>query len=158
MIIFYIVSVVVPLIVYAALPRLLNLIYRNDAINRSLLIYAGLLFFIAWYLPSPDIQGEFTAATTHFIGGGLFTGFVWLYVKRHVAWSAHWALELLSLIALVSMLGVANELFELLIVTLKFVDMTLADTSWDLLMNTFGALTFWAVYMIAGHGRGNKGK
>ena len=41
---------------------------------RWLLYVACLLFFISWYLPSPLIDRQDTSFTTHFVGGGLFTG------------------------------------------------------------------------------------
>lgn len=56
---------------------------------------------------------------------------------------------MVSLLALVSMLGVANELFELAAVQLGLIGISLADTPWDLLMNTLGAFTFWSVYWLS---------
>jgi len=56
--------------------------------------------------------------------------------------------EFLSLFALVSMLGVANELFELVIVNLGVAGLALTDTSWDLLMNTLGALLVYCTYSL----------
>lgn len=143
---FVLLSIFVPALVYMLLPWALEVLTHTKPPQRTLLIFAGALFFLSWYLPSPDIQGQSTAATTHFVGGGVFTGFVWLYAKRHFNWQAHWLAESLSLLALVSTLGVANELFELAAVQLSLINISLADTSWDLLMNTLGSLTFWSAY------------
>ena len=41
---------------------------------------------------------------------------------------------------LVSMLGVSNELFELTVVKIGLVAITLDDTAWDLAANSAGAL------------------
>lgn len=144
--IFVLLSILVPVLVCLLLPLVLETTTHKKSPKRMLLIVAGVLYFLSWYLPSPDIQGQSTAATTHFIGGGVFTGFVWLYVARHFGWRDHWLVELLSLLALVSMLGVANELFELAAVQADLISISLADTPWDLLMNTLGALIFWLVY------------
>jgi hypothetical protein len=121
-----------------------------------MLLLACFLFFISWYLPSPDIQGQQTAATTHFVGGGVFTGLIWIYAKQYLRWTKHWIIELFSLLALVSLLGVMNELFELLVVNLGLANLHLTDTSWDLLMNTLGAITVWVVYRVYMHTFKNK--
>lgn len=148
--IFIFVSIFVPIATYIYLPIFLKKIAKTKIVdNKKLLIAAGLLFFVSWYLPSPEIQGEQTAAVTHFVGGGLFTGLVWLYIKNALQLKTNWPMELVSLLALVSLLGVANELFELLLVITGIVNMTLADTSWDLLMNTLGALTVWILSGLA---------
>lgn len=146
--IFFIVSILVPVFVFLFLPRILKYLKDNGRHNSLLLFAACLLFFISWYLPSPEIQGQQTAATTHFIGGGIFTGLVWVYIKQYLQWNKHWIIELISLLGLVSLLGVANELFELFVVNLGLASLRLADTSWDLLMNTLGALTVWVLFML----------
>jgi hypothetical protein len=51
------------------------------------------------------------------------------------------------LLALVSLLGVANEILELVAVQLGLIELSLSDTPWDLLMNTLGALAFYNVYI-----------
>lgn len=150
--IFVIVSIVVPVIVYMGLPQILARLrsFKKDTSTLPLLI-GGILFFISWYLPSPLINGENTAFTTHFIGGGVFSGFVWYYIKNALGWQPkRWRalLELASLYALVSSLGVANELFELVIKMGGLTTIPLTDTSWDLLANTLGAFAFWIAYRL----------
>lgn len=101
---------------------------------------------VSWFIPSPLIDGEDTQFSTHFVGGGIFTGFVWLYAVRQLNWRLSLPLELLSLYALVSSLGVTNELFEWAVTQLRLLRLTPCDTWWDLLANTSGALAFWLVY------------
>jgi hypothetical protein len=146
-IVFVLVSAGIPLLTIFVLPPLLDA-YVPRRGNLWWLVSAGLLFFISYYLPSPLIEGKDTAAVTHFVGGGLYSGLVWLYLKQRFNWKAGWVLELISLLALVSLLGVANELFELFVDKTGIYKMTLADTSWDLLMNTLGALTVFLIYSV----------
>jgi hypothetical protein len=145
--VFILVSAGVPLLTIFGLPKLLDA-YTPRKGNIRWLVAAGILFFISYYLPSPLIEGKDTAAVTHFVGGGLYSGLVWLYLKQRFNWKAGWVLELISLLALVSLLGVANELFELFVDKTGIYKMTLADTSWDLLMNTLGALTVFLIYSV----------
>jgi hypothetical protein len=149
--VFLIVAILVPILTFLCLPRILKYVKNSGHHNSLILIAACLLFFMSWYLPSPEIQGQQTAATTHFVGGGVFTGLVWVYIKQYLQWHKHWIIELVSLLALVSLLGVANELFELLVVNLGLANLHLADTSWDLLMNTMGALTVWVLFILYMH-------
>ena len=86
---------------------------------------------------------------THLIGGGFFCGLLWLSLKTQLGWRISPLMELVSLYALVSAFGVANELFELAIVEFKLVHhLNGADTWWDLLANTLGALVFWIGYRV----------
>jgi hypothetical protein len=146
--IFLLISIFVPLTVYMALPELLSKLSLKGSASTRLLGFAGFAFFLSWYLPSPLIYGEDTSFTTHFLGGGVFTGFVWLYIKQRAMLRMSILAELVSLYVLVSALGVANELFELLVVQLKLVNLHPSDTWWDLLANSLGALAFWLGYRI----------
>lgn len=146
--IFTLLSILVPIAVYTLLPITLTLVSGKPTVSKKLLIIAGVLYFISWHLPSPLIHGMNTFFTTHFVGGGLFTGFVWLYIKKHLQWHLHPLLELFTLYLLVSGLGVGNELLELLMSELKIAHLSSIDTWWDLLANTTGALVFWIIYKI----------
>ena len=147
--IFVIISILVPVLLIALLPRVLLRLGANFVQRDWLLYVACTLFFVSWYLPSPIIDGQNTQFMTHFVGGGLFSGGIWLFMKRAFQWKRVWWFEAASLYALVSSLGVANELFEWLIVQMGFIRFSLADTSWDLVANTLGALCFWLVYQSA---------
>lgn len=112
--IFSILSVLVPILVYAFVPKIIK---ANNK-WRWILLVACLTFFVSWYLPSPLIYGDQTEFTTHFVGGGVFTGLLWLYVKLSTSWRSSWYVEAVTLIALVSTLGVANELFEVFLLVI----------------------------------------
>jgi len=145
---FIFVSIAVPILVYLLLPRVLSVISGKTHQPTKLLLVAGLVYFISWYLPSPLIDGKDTSFTTHVVGGGIFTGFVWAYLVQQLGWKRDVLQDALGLFALTSALGAANELFELLIVRLGLVRLTLTDTSWDILANTLGALVFFGVYSV----------
>ncbi|MFZ1249311.1 MAG: hypothetical protein WAQ24_03235 [Candidatus Saccharimonadales bacterium] len=140
------ISILVPLIVYIVTPRLL----KTGRKQQGWLIAACSLFFISYFLPSPLVHGTETQFMTHLVGGGFFSGFLWLYIvraKRIVFQNA--LVEVASLFALVCTLGVMNELFEIVIFWLGRMPMGIADTSWDLVANTIGALSFYLAYVIA---------
>ncbi len=143
---FFFLSVVVPVAIWLFLPPLITYLFKLPAPSRLLLLVGGLCFFISWYLPSPLIEGRDTNFTTHFVGGGIFCGFVWLYLKRHLQLSLSPLIELVTLYAVVSSLGVANELFELVITKIHFVSIDPSDTWWDFVANSLGSLAFWMVY------------
>lgn len=82
------------------------------------------------------------------MGGGLFTGLVWLYLKLSLNWRAEWWLEGFSLFALVSALGCINEIFELLLVRARIADILITDTSWDIFANSLGALAVYIGYLL----------
>ena len=149
--IFHIVSVVVPIAIAVGLPRFVEK-KRQPKVEvlplRVILYGACVLFFISWYLPSPLIHGEDTSFITHFIGGGVFTGLLWLYLKQTLGWSSSWYIEAFSLFALVSALGAINELFELFLVETNISSILLTDTSWDILANTLGAVLIYGVYRL----------
>lgn len=90
-----------------------------------------------------------TQFTTHIVGGGVFSGLLWLYAKKQLHWTLSWPIEFLSVFATVSTLGVINELFEFVTVELHLTRLNGTDTWWDLLANTLGALAFWMTYRIA---------
>lgn len=85
---------------------------------------------------------------THLVGGGVFVGLLWFYTIRQMGWKLPVLIEMISLYAFVSAFGVANELFELLIVELGLTRLSGADTWWDLFANTLGAFLFWIVYLL----------
>lgn len=150
--IFIIISVVVPILVYWLWPELIRVLTERKPVERNWLIVAGALFFISWYLPSPLIMGEETSFTTHFVGGGLFTAAVWMYTRRQLGWKFSPLRDLVGLYLLVSGLGAANELFELLIWLSGRASLSPNDTWWDLFANTTAVLIFWlgslGVYLV----------
>ncbi len=146
---FILVSIMVPIIIYAFFPKAIQMLTGTSIKRDGMLLLACLVYLLSWYLPSPLINGQNTAFTTHLVGGGVFSGLLWLFAKQQLQWKASWLIELLSLYVFVSALGVANELFEFAASELKFVRINGADTWWDLCANTLGALGFWVFYQIA---------
>lgn len=140
----------IPLSIYVVL-RYVDVRYHVDG-SRGLLIAACLLFSLSIFLPSPIIDGEDTEFFTHLLGGGVFTGLIWLYL-RPLIMPRKWYIELLHLFVFVSALGVVNELFELLTHSLGISPKSLTDTSWDLLANTLGVLLFYAGYRAIKYGK-----
>ncbi len=142
-----VISLVFPTFVYLLTPKLLRHFGHNELEYKQILILACLVMFVSWYLPSPLIEGKDTSFTTHFLGGGIFCGLLWFYVKKTLRIREVWYVEVATIYALTCSLGVANELFELLMYKIHIMD-TIADTSWDLLANTLGAFTFYVVYRL----------
>ncbi len=145
---FIAISIAVPVVLWSTLPVVIGKFNRKTAQFKSLLTVACLLFLISWYLPSPYIQGEQTAFMTHFVGGGFFSAFLWLYLRKQFTKDFNIFYDLVGMYTLSTALGVANELFELLITQAEIVNITPADTWWDLLANTLGVLFIWIFYAI----------
>lgn len=82
---------------------------------------------------------------THFVGGGVFSAFLWHYIKRARRLKLSLIYDLGGLFALVSTLGAINELFELMLVQLQIANILISDTSWDILANSLGALTGYSI-------------
>lgn len=148
--IFLILSIIVPIIVWTVFPLFVGWLSGKSIQRNSTLILACFCYFISWQLPSPLIHGVNTSFTTHLIGGGVFCGLLWLYVQQQLHLKLSWMLELITLYSFVSAFGVANELFELATVEFHLTRLSGADTWWDLFANTLGALVFWIVYKLVG--------
>lgn len=142
--VFNFISVLIPFALFFGLPKVLG-----SSKHRVLLAAACLVYAVSWYIPSPPIDGRDTAFMTHFFGGGVFCGLVGLYIKLITNWRANWYSELAALYALTSALGVLNELFEVLLYSQGLMPNGISDTSWDLLANTLGAVTFFAGYTLS---------
>ena len=138
-----IISVLVPTLVYAATPKIL----KAGKKWRWLLFIACVLMFASWYLPSPLINGKSTQFVTHLVGGGIFSGVLWLYIKLVKQWRKSWWIEAASLFALVCTLGVANELFEWVLFEAGHMPQGITDTTYDLVANTLGALLVFLAYI-----------
>lgn len=141
---FILVSTIAPILIYFLLPKFLG----DQKSYRWLLLVACAVFMVSWLLPSPRVDGMQTEFVTHFVGGGVFTGLLWLYIKLVKKWRAAWWVEAASLYALVSSLGVLNELFEFMLYHLDLMPNGIIDTSWDLVANTSGALLVFVIYKL----------
>ena len=143
--VFILASFIVPFVVYFFLPYALEKLFGKKPVSRWPLAVGGFLYFIAWYLPSFDVHGQNTGFVTH-LTGGFVCGLFWLYSKNHLKLKFSPIVDLVFLYAVVSSLGVANELFELLAHELKLTAITGFDTWWDLLANTSGTVIFWIIW------------
>jgi hypothetical protein len=141
-------SLVVPLLTYLVLPPAVTRLSGKPAPHRWPLLLAGVLFAVSWYIPSSTSAGIPTSSATHFVGGGIFSGLVWLYLKQQLRWRRSIGIDLVALYGVVSALGVGNELVELAAVRVGLIHLPLTDTSEDLLANTLGASAFWIVSQI----------
>lgn len=147
---FNLISVIVPLLTYAVVWY----VFPSKK-WQWLLVLSCVIFCVSWYLPSPLVDGKQTQFVTHFVGGGVFSGLLWLYIKLVKKWRAAWWIEAASLFALVSTLGVANELFEFVLYKTGHMPNGISDTTYDLVANTLGALLVFITYVIhswAAHG------
>lgn len=138
----FVISVIVPCVVYILLEKT----FGSHPKERWLLVVACMLFFCSYFLPSPLVHGQQTEYMTHLVGGGLFTGFLWLYIVRVKKWQPTMFQEIISLFVLVCTLGVMNELFEVMLFWAGHMRKGVADTSWDLVANTTGSLVFYIGY------------
>ena len=138
-------AVVIPVIIYFA-ARLIGQKYQVKN-QQLLLVLACVLFGVSIFFPSPPIRGEQTEFFTHFFGGGFFMGFIWLYFKPLFRIKA-WHYDLLWLYVMTCAFGVLNELYELFVYVMGLNTKPITDTSWDLLANTLGVLTFYVCYRV----------
>lgn len=140
---FIFLSVFIPVAVYFTAPKVISAHNGKPAESQKLLAIACFLLFLSWHLPSPEIKGQHTAFITHFVGGGVFSAFVWLYIRKQLGKNFSLLQDLVAIYALASALGVANELFELAITEAGIARLTPSDAWWDLLANTLGAVLVW---------------
>ncbi len=147
LLIFWIICVGVPVALVAAISVVLRRAGHVGGPSWLLYLACG-LFMVSWFLPSPLIEGRDTSFTTHFVGGGMFAGVLWCYLKLSLGWRGRWPVEAFSVFALVSALGCINELFELGIVEIGLSRLTLDDTNWDILANSLGALVVYIAYLL----------
>ena len=136
-------ATVLPLATLLGFPPLLRRLSGRPARLEWPLVVAAALSLGSWLVPSPVVGGQHTQFSTHLVGGGLYCGFVWRWAVSTLGWRPRPVLALISLLAFTSLLGVLIELFELAVVQATALEFALADTSWDLLANTLGALVYW---------------
>lgn len=91
--------------------------------------------------------------TTNFVlhaSGGVSVTFIYIYLIKTFDAQINWRLHLLLLFALVSMLGVINEIAEYAVELAHLGTMAwdIHDTWRDLVANTVGAFSAWSVYCL----------
>lgn len=96
---------------------------------------------ISWDLPSSFFTEHTATFSQHAVGGGLASVCVAYYFLHH-AENTTFLKRALAALAVVSVLGVLNEMLELVLDSVRGTRLA-ADASWDLFANTAGAaLTF----------------
>ncbi len=111
---------------------------------------------VAWDLPSPFFTEHTATFSQHAVGGGVASVCVAYYLLHHAV--EHTVIRrALAVLAVVSVLGVLNEILELLLDAVRGTRLA-ADASWDLLANTVGAvLSFLVIEVIGWFGRFRSG-
>lgn len=111
---------------------------------------AGFVFFLSFFVPNIQISNETETFQQHFIGGGVFCTILFFYLAGIFKIKYNLLLGLIYIFVFTSTLGVVNELLEFSLLKLGIFDISMKDTSWDLVANTTGAISsfiilFWGV-------------
>lgn len=149
----FIVGVLLISIVTACVPLASGFLNNHYGItihsaNKFLPAVAGLLFFIAWFLPDVHISNQTTTFQQHFVGGGFYGALLYIYFKQALGWALKPLPDVVVLFAWISALGVANEMLEFALTQLNIGHISTGDTDWDLLANTLGAFVCYCIYLI----------
>lgn len=148
------VSILAFAIATALLPLLVPAISRAYKIRLHtaspfLPLLAAFLFILSFYLPDIYISSETTTFQQHFVGGGMYSALLYIYVmqlfgKKHL----HPLFDVALLFAWVSTLGVANKLIEFMLFKSGLMVLDMSDAYWDLLANTLGAFALYFVVLL----------
>lgn len=86
----------------------------------------------------------------HSVGGGVVTALTYQYLRLHAKLKFKWYVDLIILFGFVSSLGVLNELYEYAIELMNIMvsSWDTHDTWRDIVANTTGAFTAWAIIKI----------
>lgn len=125
-------------------PATLSLMGRSPRLRHlPWLVGASLAVAVSWDLPSPWFS-EYTATfSQHLVGGGISAGLVGLYFIAHLSGPTA-GQRFLTVLAVASVLGVANEVLELGFDLVRGTTLR-RDASFDLLANMIGSTTTWLV-------------
>ena len=129
---------VMGVVIWFGVPVLLRTFWKEaNRATRGWLIGAIAGILLSYFLPSPWLTAHTETFSQHFVGGGVASALIAYYLIGHFELPRlfHRGLVVLSL---VSVLGVANEMFELT-VDVIFGTGVVVDASWDLFANTAGA-------------------
>ena len=114
-----------------------------EFIPNVLLIMSGVLYFIARLLPEPNLTKESVTLLQHFVGGGFVSTLYFFYIKTELKIRLPFLLQTIILYAVVSTLGVTNELLEFTSTKLHLYEVDGSDVWWDLAANTLGAFSLY---------------
>ena len=98
---------------------------------------------VSWYLPSPLFSNPTVTFSQHAVGGVVASLCVAYYLISHVPNTTFFQRGL-AVLAVTSVLGVGNEMLELVLDEVRGTRLT-ADAAWDLFANTLGALIAFLV-------------
>lgn len=133
--------------------RFLNQEPKVDS-NIIYLIFAACLPLIWIFLPRELASVRQVNFLQHMIGGGVAVAFVSIYfiksLRENYPIFKNPIFQLFFVYALVSMLGVANEILEFMLDRLKvgIFSTDRYDTWFDLTANTVGAISLYFIYFI----------
>lgn len=106
---------------------------------------AGSIFFLSFFVPNIHISNETETFQQHFIGGGVFCTILFFYLAGIFKIKYNLLLGLIYIFLFTSALGAANELLEFSLQKLGIFDISMKDTSWDLVANTSGAISSFII-------------
>lgn len=107
------------------------------------LVGASVAVGVSWDLPSPWFSEYTVTFSQHLIGGGVSSALVACYFIAHLS-NAGLKNRFLTVLAVTSVLGVANEVLELGLDLVRGTSLR-HDASFDLLANMIGAFGTWMV-------------
>ena len=119
--------------------------------NPTFPILAAFLFLLSFYLPDVGISSETTTFQQHFVGGGVYSALLYIYVQQLFPGRLQfrsWAINGFYLFAWVSALGVINKLLEFGLLKTGLMRLDTSDAYWDLLANTLGAFATYCLYRL----------
>lgn len=131
--------------------------YLSFETKKKLLIKKGWGYLlVAILLPlfgsflSKIVGGTLGNFLLHAVGGGMSATFLFYYLCGLLEYKLNWRVELITLFAFVSCLGVLNELLEYVIelTTPLIMSLDSQDTWRDLVANTSGALVAWTAIKV----------
>jgi hypothetical protein len=124
---------------FVALPRIGFWLARHPGADRATFLpwISALLFVVAWRLPNPDLAGTSTF-TQHAVGGGAACAVLGTYIALNVGLRSS-LLRIGLAYGVAASMGAANEVLELGYDHLQGTSLS-ADSSWDLLANSAGAV------------------
>ena len=128
-------------------PLLLRSVGKSPKLRPQIwLVGAAAAVGVSWWLPSPILSDYTSTFSQHLAGGGVSSALVAFYFMDHLRMPT-WRHRLAMVLAVASILGVANEIFELWLDFNRGTRLR-RDASFDLLANTVGALVTWVAVEI----------
>lgn len=142
------------LIIFITPQLLVSFLNKGPKVDKNIiyLFFAFIFSFIWLFLPREISHVREVNFLQHFVGGGLASGLVTIYLVRTLGGKyevfKNFFFQFVFLYALVCSLSVANELLEFFLDYFKYgiFSSDRYDTWFDLFANTSGALLIFATY------------